>query len=160
MAYQASRSPTTAAKGDAANTGMMKTPAPVRPDPPDEVTNIRRPSPPGYGMSHPGDNPSSIDPGRQKLSPLAANLKASSEAPKGLTLDHIIQHGTARDSSVDLMSSQTRPYDSDQKVPTTFGHRNVSDPAKAAKVPSTTGHSPMADELRRRQQALLRAAGK
>jgi hypothetical protein len=76
-----------------------------------------------------------------------------------LTIDDIVQHGVARNSSVDLMSAQTRKVDSTQ-YPASFGLRNRSDPTQAVKVPSTTGHSPMADEIRRRDAAMKRTDGR
>jgi hypothetical protein len=159
MAYQNSNV-TKPAAGDAAPTGMQKTPPPVRPAPDDDVTNIRHPSPPGYGRSHPGNNPSALAPGRLLQSDLAANLEFSQHAsnPEGLTLDHIRQHGTARDSSVDLQSSQTRKIDATQ-LPASFGLKNQSDPKNAVTVPSKMGSSPFADEATRRAAALKRTTG-
>jgi len=147
MAVQSGRPVTVGAKGDAPSI-LGPTPPPTRPAPPDEITDMRHPANTrsGYGMNG-YSGAASLPPGQQKLSPMAENLKASSESSEGLTLDHIIQHGTARDSTVDLMSPQTRPYSSDQKVPTTFGHHK---PSASGTVPSVTGHSPMADEARRR----------
>lgn len=62
----------TAAKGDARNTGMPRTPAP------DSISQIKNPTGVGYGQNNAGLlNPSSVEPGRRVLSPLAQNLEQS-----------------------------------------------------------------------------------
>jgi hypothetical protein len=161
MAFQNSNV-TKPAAGDAANTGMMKTPPPTRPAVDDDVTSIRHPSPPSYGRSHPGFNPSSLAPGKTLSSDLAKNLAASSSAePDGSEslLDRIARLGVAKSGDqVDLQSPQTRKVDATQ-LPASFGLKNQSDSAKAVRIPSTMGSSPMADEMKRRADALTRAKG-
>ena len=142
MAVQSGRPVTKSAPGDAPNTGAPgPTPPPSRPAPPDEVTELRHPANlrSGYGLNG-YSGPSSIPPGQQKLSPLAENLKASSEAPDGLTLDHIIQHGTARDTSVDLQSTQTRKIDATPSK-SSFGltRRGIDSGSPGGTVPARTG---------------------
>jgi hypothetical protein len=151
------------AAGDGPNTGMLKTPPPVKPAAPDEITEVRRPTRAGYGMNG-FSGRSSTSPGETVLSPLAENLKASQDDGEGL-LDRIARLGVAKHGDdVDLQSPQTRNPGtrdgvSQEQYPATFGMRNRNDPAKAVKIPSVTGHSPMADEARRRQAALQRADG-
>lgn len=57
-------------RGNGPNTGMPKS------SPPDQVTNIRAPGGQGYAEDGPA-NPSSVEPGKRVLSPLAANLESS-----------------------------------------------------------------------------------
>jgi hypothetical protein len=128
------------AKGNAPGAGPVKTPAPTKrviPTAPDQVSMIRKPSAIGYGMN--GDvSPSSIAPGQQRLSPLAANLKASSDDGEGV-LDKVIASGTAR---VDTeITSQLRSI-GDKNVPAHphMKSANVGG-APSGTVPSTTGAS-------------------
>lgn len=114
MAYQA-------AKGNGPATGMQKTPAP------DEVTNIRSPSSPGYGMN--GPQPSSVAPGKAVISPLGANLKSS--VPDD-ALDTVIRDGTARN---DKVTSQLRTIAAGN-VPTAHGMKG---PDNSARVPGKIG---------------------
>jgi hypothetical protein len=114
MAYQA-------AKGNGPATGMPKTPAP------DEVTNIRAPSAPGYGMN--GVQPSSVPPGKAVLSPLAANLKSSVTDD---AIDSVIANGTARN---DKVTSQLRTIAAGN-VATAHGMKG---PDNSARVPSKIG---------------------
>lgn len=161
-AYQVSRDATKPAAGKQEPTGMMKTPAPTRPAPPDEVTELRHPANLRSGLGMNGySGASSLTPGQQKLSPLAENLQASGEAPDGLTLDHIIQHGTARDSSVDLMSAQTRDV-SKERYPATFGHKSRTADAGSpgGMVPSHCGAPVTDDSASRRDQAMKRTDGR
>jgi hypothetical protein len=108
------------AKGNAPNTGSPgPTPAPkarVVPQAPDQITFVRKPSPAGYGQN--GPQPSSINPGQQMLSPMAANLKASSDDGEGV-LDTVIARGTARqDESV---TGQLRKIADSADVPPSYG---------------------------------------
>lgn len=131
------RQVTTNAKGDAPDTASPgPTPAPkarVVPSAPDEISMVRHPTPNGYAMN--GPQPSSINPGQQMLSPMAANLKASSDDGEGV-LDAVIAKGTARND--DRVTSQLRSI-ADKAQPTTFGMRNRS--GEGGTVPSTLGAS-------------------
>jgi len=103
------------AKGNAPATGMPKQPAP-RPVAPDQISSIRKPSPQGYGMNGGAVNPSSIPPGANVMSPMAANLKASSEDGEGV-LDTIIAHGTKLDTEITSQLRKIAP----NNVPDAFG---------------------------------------
>lgn len=129
----------TNASGNASNTGAPgPTPASAKkvvPQAPDQVTFVRRPSPSGYGMN--GPQPSSINPGQQMISPLAANLKATVDDDGAL--DTVIARGTAK-SATFLDDSQLRqiaaknvpvrsdvfknPNKADEKVPSVLGASN------------------------------------
>lgn len=149
MAFQTGRPVKVPAKGDAPNTGAPgKTPAPTSAD----LAHMKDVA---YGRTSYGGNAYAgrvvADPGKNVTSPLADQLKAkAAELDGGDLLQTIIEKGTARDSTVDLQSPQTRDV-SKEPYPTTFGHHK---PASDGVVPATTGHSPMADEARRRAQAL------
>ena len=121
------------AKGNATGPKIGPTPAPTKkviPTAPDQVTFVRKPSPAGYGMN--GDaSPSSLTPGQQRLSPMAANLKASSDDGEGV-LDTVIAKGTARvDTEV---TGQLRDIAA-KGLPPAFGMKNPN--ANPATVPST-----------------------
>jgi hypothetical protein len=96
----------TSAKGNAPNTGAPgPTPAP------DEVSQVRSPTRAGYGMNGYA-GPSSLNPSKAQMSPLAANLKASIDDDGAL--DRVIRDGTARvDSEI---TSQLRDI-ADKNVP-------------------------------------------
>ena len=115
MAYQT-------AKGNRGDTaGPVKTPAP------DEVTNIRSPSSPGYGMN--GPQPSSVAPGKAVISPLGANLKSSVTDD---SIDSVLANGTARN---DKVTSQLRTIAAGN-VPTAHGMKG---PDNSARVPGKIG---------------------
>jgi hypothetical protein len=122
MAYQV-------AKGNGPNTGMQKNVAPTRPAAPDEITAIRAPTKPGYGMN--GDTSrSSTSPGELVQSPLAKNLEASSDSENLLNR---IRHG----EDVELQSPQTRKVDA-TPYKTTFG---MSGAKSGPKIPAKCGAS-------------------
>jgi hypothetical protein len=76
--------------------------------------------PHGYGQRDSG--PVSVDPSLSRTSPLADELKRlNAEGDGGDALQDVIDHGTARNNSVDLVSSQTRPFTLDQRVGTAAG---------------------------------------
>lgn len=126
------------AKANAPDTGSPgPTPAPTKraiPTAPDQVSMIRKPSAVGYGMN--GDvSPSSITPGQQRLSPLAQNLKASSDDGEGV-LDTVIAKGTARvDSEI---TSQLCDIAA-KSCPPSFSMKDPN--ANNPKVPSALGTS-------------------
>ena len=143
-----------AAAGDAPATGMMKTPPPVRPAPPDDISDVRNPHNVRSGLGMNGySGASSLPPGQTRLSPLAENLRASSEGDEGL-LDRIAQRGTGKNviADVDLQSPQTRDV-SKEPYPSAHG---MHAPKSDGTIPSKLGGSPMADEMRRRADALRR----
>ena len=118
------------------NAGSNKTPGPTKrvvPQAPDQISAIRKPSPAGYGMN--GPQPSSINPGQQMLSPLAANLKASSDDGQSC-LDTVIARGTARQD--DVVTTQLRKI-ADKACPQAFGMKSPNKPDE--KVPATLGAS-------------------
>jgi len=149
MAYQVSKPVTKPAPGDAPNTG-----APGPTPPPVDVVRSRSFGRENYG-SNAYDGRVVTDPGERVSSPLADALEAKQHGDSGaLTLEHIRQHGTARDSSVDLASSQTRPYTSEQKVASVHGQtrRNSDAGSPGGTVPSATGASVKDDFAARRSQ--------
>jgi hypothetical protein len=82
---------------------MQKTPAPTRPAAPDEVTAVRAPTRPGYGMD--GDTSrSNTSPGETVKSILARNLEASVDDDGALA--RIEREGTAKQD--DSVSGQLR----------------------------------------------------
>ncbi len=98
---------------------------------------VEREEPTGYGMAK-NLGPSSVEPGTANTSPLADELKrVNAMGDGGDHLQDIIEHGTARDTMVDLASLQTRPYDDVQDVPTSHGMRNRSN--EGGKVPNKLG---------------------
>jgi hypothetical protein len=153
MAYQSGNKPVTKpAPGDAPNTG-----APGPTPPPVEVERSRSFGRENYG-SNAYDGRVVTDPGQRVTSPLADALEAKQHggAEGALTLEHIRQHGTARDSTIDLASAQTRDV-SKEPYPSAHGMK----PRTAGPViPSKMGSSPMADEIARRAAALKQADGK
>lgn len=155
MAYQSGNRPVKkAAPGDAPNTGAPGfTPSPV-----ERSRSFGREN---YGANA-YDGGVSDEPGKRTTSPLADALEAAQHggAEDALTLEHIRQHGTARDSTIDLRSPQTRDVSKEQ-YPSAHGQvrRSIDSGSPGGTVPSVTGHSPMADEARRRQAALARASG-
>ena len=128
----------TNAKGNSANTGAPgPTPGPTKkviPTAPDAVSFVRKPTPAGYGQNGPA-NPSSINPGQTLMSPLAANLKASSDDGEGC-LDTVIARGTARRD--DVVTCQLRQI-ADKACPPAFGMKDPN--ANNPKVPATLGAS-------------------
>ncbi len=141
MAYQNARQVKTAAKGDAPGPKIGPTPAPAK-----KYVNpvlVERQEPTGYGMAK-NLGPSSVEPGTTLTSPLADELKrVNAMGDGGDHLQDIIEHGTARDTMVDLASLQTRPYDDVQDVPTSHGMRNRSN--EGGKVPNKLGESAAPD---------------
>ena len=107
------------------NTGMPKTVAPTRPARlgPDVISTPRLPR----GGSAYGQNQwagrSSTSPGEMVRSPLAESIKDASERGSDAVLDHIIEHGTAKQD--DSLPEQLRKIDP-TPYPTTFGHRSRS----------------------------------
>lgn len=126
----------TNASCNAANTGAPgATPAPTKrvvPQAPDQVTFVRKPSPNGAGQN--GPQAVSLNPGQSSISPLGANMKASVDDDG--VLDHIIQHGTARNS--DEVTSQLRSIASRNVPNHPFMRDANSGGAPSGKVPSTT----------------------
>jgi hypothetical protein len=119
------------AAGDKAATGMPKTVAPVRRPAPDEVTAIRAPTHPGYGMN--GDtNRSSTSPGELVQSPLAQNLEDSADSENLLNQ---IRHG----GNAELQSPQTRTV-SAEPYPTAHGH-HAPNASPSGTVPAKFGAS-------------------
>lgn len=126
----------TNAKGNAPGGGPIKTPGPTRPAAPDVISQARLGGD-GYGQNSGRNNPSSVPPGQQRLSPLAANLKASVDDDG--VLDHIIASGTARQDTT--VTGQLRSI-SDKNVPV---HPHMKDAnvagAPRGSVPSSIGAS-------------------
>jgi hypothetical protein len=150
MAYQTGKRPVTQpAKGDA--TGGVKigpTPAPTK-----KYVNpvlVERVEPMNYGNAK-NLGPSSVEPGTSDTSPLADELRrVAAEGDAGDLIGDIIQHGTARDATVDLASLQTRPFTNEQDVPTKPGMARQTTPSKVGDVvvgslPSKLGESVAAD---------------
>jgi hypothetical protein len=139
MAYQNNRPVKVAAKGDAPAQKIGPTPAPVK-----KYVNpvlVERQEPTGYGMAK-NLGPSSVEPGTTNSSPLADELKrVNALGDGGDHLQDVIEHGTARDSTVDLMSGQTRPYDDAQDVPTVPGMRSRTANKEGGTVPAKCGTS-------------------
>jgi hypothetical protein len=136
-----------------------RTPSPTQPA---GVAEMARLKDTAWGRA--GDRPEDQNPGKNGFG-LASSLPPSQRAapatidPHGPAgMDPVLRNlamGTKR--AIDLEDDwQTRPFDTDQKVPTTFGHHK---PAASGTIPSVTGHSPMSDEIRRRQAALKRTEG-
>ena len=145
-----------AAVGDAPATGMMKTPPPVRPPAPDEVSEIRHPSLQTHGMNGP-NNPSSVPPGvGGPLSALGKNLKASVD-DDGL-LDRIAQRGVGKGviADVDLQSPQTRDVSKEQ-YPSVHGQtrRQSDEGSPGGTVPSACG-APVTDDWAARRAERLK----
>ena len=130
MAYQTS-------KGNAAPATGMPGPTP----PPTKFANPslnERDFQPGYGTNH-FTGASSADPGQKVTSPLADDLKAkAAQGDGGDLLQDIVTRGTARDTSVELQSPQTRTVDN-TPLPTTFGMRSRN--GENATVPAKTGQA-------------------
>jgi hypothetical protein len=128
MAYQNNRPVKVAAKGDAPAQKIGPTPAPVK-----KYVNpvlVER------------QEPTSVEPGTTNSSPLADELKrVNALGDGGDHLQDVIEHGTARDSTVDLMSGQTRPYDDAQDVPTVPGMRSRTANKEGGTVPAKCGTS-------------------
>lgn len=117
MAVQSKQGPTQAPN---------KTPAP------DEISRPRAGTPAGHGQN--GPQPSSVDPGKAVLSPLAANLKSSVTDP---ALDVVIARGTYK-SQVVTDDEQLRQIAAGN-VPS---HDSMRDPNSGnAKVPPKCGFS-------------------
>lgn len=160
MAYQGpAKTITTAAKGDAVNTGAPgPTPPPTIPMAPDDVSDLRHPANvrSGYGMNN-STLPSSIEPSRLVQAPLAENLEAFQHAkgdPEwgGLTLDHVRKHGTARSTITDLMSPQTREV-SKEPYPSAHGMSKPSG-SPSGTVPAACGAPVNDDSAARRAERL------
>jgi len=140
MAYQTGKPVKVPAKGDARNTGAPGfTPAPTSPPSSAELA-LRRDA--AYGRGGYGSNAyagaSSAEPGVSVTSPLADRLRAKAAAGDADLLSDIIRHGTSRDSTVDLKSSQTRPYTNEQHVETNPGTKGAS---AGPQVPQKLGQS-------------------
>jgi hypothetical protein len=99
-----------------------KTPAPIKTVPPDVISEARLGGD-AYGQNSGRNNPSVIGPGKQMLSPLAANLKSSSGDD---VLDSVIAQGAK------LPSPQTRNV-APTPFPIAFGCKNPN--ASNAKIP-------------------------
>jgi hypothetical protein len=114
MAYQV-------AKGNAKNTGAPgPTPAPTKKAPPiNDVVSRARQGGDGYAQNSGVNNPSSVPPGTQKISGLAANIRGAVDDP---ALDAVIA-GTPIGNSGP--TGQERPISRDP-FPTAFGNRNRS----------------------------------
>ncbi len=152
MAYQTNkakrRAITTAAKGDAPNTGAPgPTPSPIK-----KYVNpilVERVEPTGYGQAK-NLGPSSVEPGVTITSPLADELRrVAADSDAGDLIGDIAAHGTARNSSVDLKSAQTRDVPSDLQ-PLAHGMKRQTSPSKVGDVsvgtlPSTCGASAAPD---------------
>jgi hypothetical protein len=141
---------TIGAKGDARATGNPgPTPAPAR-----KYVNpvlTERDETPGYGSAK-NLGPSSVEPGTTNTSPLADELKrVNAEGDGGDHLQDVIDHGTARNSMVDLASLQTRPYTNEQDVPTATGMKRQTAQSdkpgdvKVGTLPATLGASAAPD---------------
>jgi hypothetical protein len=120
MAFQNSKV-TTAAKGNAkGGVKVGPTPAPVR-----KYVNpvlVERVEPVTYGGAK-NLGPSSVEPGVTNTSPLADELKrVNALGDGGDHLQDVIEHGTARNASVDLGAPQTRDV-SDEGLTPAYGMR-------------------------------------
>lgn len=106
---------TIAARGNAPKAPSGPTPAPTR-----KYVNpilTERVDPVGYANAK-NLGPSSVEPGVTDTSALADELKrVNAEGDGGDTLQDVIEHGTARNSSVNLVASQTRPISDKQIAP-------------------------------------------
>ena len=130
MAFQnaknKSRAVTTGAKGDAPGQKIGPTSAPVK-----KYVNpvlTERQETPGYGQAK-NLGPSSVEPGTTDTSPLADELKRMNALGDGGDhLEDIIREGTARNSSVDLISKQTRDV-SDESLAPAHGMKSPNLPA-------------------------------
>lgn len=130
MAFQ---NATTKAKGNAPATGMPgPTPAPAR-----KYTNpvlTERVEPTGYGMAK-NLGPSSVEPGQVETSPLADELKrVNALGDGGDHLQDVIDHGTARNDSVELQAPQTRAVDSTMLPPAHGMKRQTAQSSKPGDV--------------------------
>lgn len=128
----------TNAKGNSGDTaGPVVTPAPTKkviPTAPDQISMVRKPSTIGYGMN--GDiSPSSIAPGQQRLSPMAANLKASGDDGESV-LDAVVAKGTARND--DRVTGQLRDIAA-KGAPPAHGMRSRNN--EGGTIPGTLGAS-------------------
>lgn len=132
MAYQVhkNRAITQPARGNAPNTGA---PGPT-PGPTKKYQNLvltERDEPTGYGQAK-NLGPSSVEPGVTITSPLADELRrVAADSDAGDLIGAIAEHGTARNSSVDLKSPQTRDVPSDL--------RNVHPAMRRQTTPSKVG---------------------
>jgi hypothetical protein len=128
-----------AAKGNKANTGTPKTPAPTKNPMPDLISRIRAPQGDGYGQNSGPSNPSSINPGAGgPLSPLAKVLMEAGDDGENV-LGKIIAGGTAKTSG----SDQTRDV-SDKGYPAAHGMKASTVPVK---IPDKLGLGPAADPV-------------
>jgi hypothetical protein len=117
------------AKGNGPATGMQKSP------PPDQITNVRSPTGQGYGMNGP-QNPSSVEPGKRVLSPLAANLESSVD-DDGVLAKVLSRPRGALDEGTD---DQTRKID-DKGYPAAHGQvsRQANSGSPGGTIPATIG---------------------
>lgn len=107
------------AAGNAPDTGSPGfTPAPTRPAAPDVISAPRHGTPAGYGMNSDAGAVSLV-PGQQRLSPLAANMKATRDDP---ALDAVISGQPIGNTGP---TGQERPIDP-TPYPTTHGMRDRS----------------------------------
>jgi hypothetical protein len=123
---------TVTARGDASATGAPgPTPAPTR-----KYVNpvlTERVEPTGYGQAK-DLGPSSVEPGTTNTSPLADELKrVNAEGDGGDHLQDVIEHGIARNSSVDLAAPQTRDV-SGVSPPLAHGQKRQTTPSKVGDV--------------------------
>ena len=124
--------------------GENKTPAPTRPAAPDVVSSIRAPSKASYGMNGYSGS-SSADPGFSVTSPLADNLKASSDDG---TLDKIIKGGAAGGDDW-----QTRKLDnSNVPVHSAMEKRGIDSGSPGGTVPAKNGNPSSNFDTRRARQ--------
>lgn len=117
-----------AAAGDAPATGVPGfTPAPkAKPQPPDQISQVRNPTAAGYGMNNFAGR-SSLNPGEKLLSPMAASLRAAQDDGEGV-LDTVEARGAkSADSNFETRQEPTTAY------PTAFGMKDPN--ANPAKVP-------------------------
>ncbi len=160
MAYQTGRPVKVPAKGDAPNTGSPG------PTPPPTLAETQHMKDTAYGRTSYGANAYAgrvvANPGKSVTSPLADQLKAkAAEGDGGDLLQTIIEKGTARDSTVDLRSPQTR-FVSKEQYPATFGHKSHTADAGSpgGMVPSHCGAPVTDDSASRRDQAVKRTDGR
>jgi hypothetical protein len=128
MAFQNAR-----AKGDAPKTGAPgPTPAPVRKYATDPAV-VGRSDSPAYGAAK-NIGPSSVDPGTTDTSPLADDLRrVAADSDAGDLIGDIATHGTSRNTSLDLQSTQTRNV-SDQMIAPSHGMKRQTSPSKIGDV--------------------------
>ncbi|MGD0332981.1 MAG: hypothetical protein ABSA90_06955 [Xanthobacteraceae bacterium] len=161
MAFQTGKRPvTTAAKGNAPNTGMPVTPAPTE----DALVKLTKAKDVAWGRQQFGGNgyagPVSTRPGETVMSDMAKSLKAkSAEGDAGDLLQDIIDGSNRRND--DLISSQLRKID-DSAYPVSSNMKRQQDPNFFAKKDASlpTSQSRAADDSGARRQAGINRGGK